>query len=101
MPNNDDKPNALASQPPGDGILVGRLFASMLTELYGRERVIKGSMKFIEEQLKRGAQPLLVVVEEEGRALGPKDLRKLEEWAASPKYNFNLITLCADITPAA
>ncbi|HEX8821228.1 MAG TPA: hypothetical protein VF794_14960 [Archangium sp.] len=101
MPNNNDKPNAPAVQPPGGGILTGRLFASILTELYGREFVLTGSMKFIEEQLKRGAQPLLVVVEEEGRTLGPKELCKLEEWAASPKYNFNLITLCADITPAA
>jgi hypothetical protein len=57
-------------------------------------------MKSIEEQLKRGAQPLLVVVEEEGRTLGAKEIRKLEEWASSPKYNFNLITLCADIGPA-
>lgn len=101
MLNNNDKPNAPAARPSGGGILAGRLFASILTELYGRERVITGSMKFIENQLKRGAQPLLVVVEEEGRTLGPKELRKLEEWADSPKYNFNLITLCADITPAA
>jgi hypothetical protein len=101
MAKNNDKSDTPAAQPPGGGLLAGRLFASILTELYGRERVIKGSMAFIEEQLKRGAQPLLVVVEEEGRTLGPKELRKLEEWAASPKYNFNLITLCADITSAA
>ena len=101
MANKNDKPDAPAAQLPGGGILAGRLLAAMLTELYGRERVIKGPMELIEEKLRRGARPLLVVVEEEGRTLGPKELRKLEEWADSPKYNFNLITLCADITPAA
>ncbi|HYI02842.1 hypothetical protein [Hyalangium sp.] len=100
MPNND-KPDTSAAQPPGGGILAGRLFASMMTALYGQDRVITGSMKFIEEQLNRGVQPILVVVEEEGRTLGDKELRMLEEWATSPKYNFNLITLCADISPSA
>lgn len=100
MAKNNDKSDTPAAQPPGGGILTGRLFASILTELYGRECVLTGSMKFIEEQLKRGARPLVVVVEEEGRILGAEELRKLEEWAASPKYNFNLITLCADVAPA-